>query len=162
MNKGKIQKLEYIVEKVKKLKRQGKKIVTTNGSFDIMHVGHVRSLQESKQQGDILIVGVNSDSSVRAYKSKDRPIIPEDQRAEMLAALECVDYVFIFQETDPIKFINAIKPDTHTNSSDYGQDCIEAEAVRENGGKLYLLKKYDGISSTNIMKKIEKTASHHS
>lgn len=134
----------------------GKIVVTTNGSYDIIHAGHARSLQESKDQGEILIVGLNSDSSIKQYKSKDRPIIPQDQRAEMIAALECVDYVFLFDETNPINFINQLKPDIHTNSVDYGKDCIEADAVKENGGKLYLLQKYDDISTSQIIEKILK------
>ncbi len=133
---------------------EGKIVVTTNGSYDIVHAGHVRSLEESRAQGDILIVGVNSDASVKAYKSPDRPIIPQTYRAEMLAALACVDYVFIFDELNPIAFIHELAPDVHTNSIDYGENCIERDAVLEHGGRLHLLKKYEGISTTAIIEKI--------
>lgn len=153
MNK-KIKSLEEIVEISNSLKKQNKVIVTTNGSYDILHAGHVWSLQDAKDQGDILIVGLNSDKSVKAYKSSDRPIIQEEYRAEMLAALECVDYVFIFDELNPINFVNKIKPNIHANSADYGEDCVEKDAVVTNGGKLYLLKKHDGISTSNIIDKI--------
>lgn len=152
----KIKTLPETVHLVKQLKKEGKTIVTNNGSYDLLHFGHVKSLQEAKQQGDVLIVGINSDSSVKKYKSKDRPIIPQTQRAEMIAALECVDYVFIFEETTPIRFINLLKPHIHTNSANYGENCIEAEAVKQNGGKLYLLQKYESISTSEIIKKILK------
>lgn len=151
---NKIKRLGEIIEIREQAKKDGKVVITTNGSYDIIHAGHIRSLEESKQQGDILIVGLNSDSSVKQYKSADRPIIPEQFRAEMVAGLECVDYVFIFDELNPIEFIKKIKPDIHTNSADYGQDCIEAPAVVENGGRLYLLKKYSGISTTEIINKV--------
>ncbi|GAG14983.1 unnamed protein product, partial [marine sediment metagenome] len=100
---NKIKTFEEIKEIAPKLKSEGKKIVTTNGSFDLLHIGHVKSLQKAKEYGDILIVGLNSDSSIKQYKSKDRPIVGQKERAEMLAALECVDYVVIFDETDPRK-----------------------------------------------------------
>lgn len=150
----KIRTLDELVTLRAELKQQGKTVVTTNGSYDIIHAGHVLSLEESKEQGDVLIVGINSDSSVQAYKSPDRPIIPEAQRAQMVAGLESVDYVFIFGETDPIAFLNELQPDVHTNSSDYGEDCIEKDTVLEHGGTLHLLKKYDGISTTEIIDKI--------
>lgn len=150
----KIVKIENLVEIIKNLKSEGKTIVTTNGTYDIIHAGHIFSLQESKSLGDVLIVGLNSDSSVKKYKSIKRPIISEIYRAEVIAALECVDYVFIFDEINPITFINLLKPDIHTNSSDYGNNCIEKDAVISNGGKLHLLKKYNGISTTEIVNKI--------
>lgn len=153
MNK-KIKKLSELLKEVKKLKRQGKAIVTNNGCYDLLHYGHVRSLQEAAKQGDILIVGINSDSSVKKYKSRLRPIIPQNARAEMIAALECVDYVFIFNETTPIEFIKKIQPDIHTNGIEYGKNCIENAAVKSCGGKLHLLKKYQSLSTTRIIKKI--------
>jgi rfaE bifunctional protein nucleotidyltransferase chain/domain len=150
----KIKTLDELLILREQVKQQGKKVVTTNGSYDIVHAGHIRSLEESKAQGDILMVGINSDSSVKQYKSPDRPIIPEQYRAEMIAGLECVDYVFIFDELNPIDFVNKLKPDVHTNSADYGEDCVEAEAVKNNGGKLYLLKKYEGYSTSLIIDKV--------
>lgn len=150
----KIKSLDEIILITENLKKQGKRIVTTNGSYDIIHSGHVKSLYESKDQGDILIVGLNSDKSIKEYKSKDRPIIGEKDRAEMIAGLGCVNYVFIFDETTPLDFLEKIKPDVHTNGADYGENCIEKPIINKNGGKLYLLKKYDGISTTKIIQKI--------
>ncbi len=150
----KINTIEQVVEITTKLKKQGKIIVTTNGSYDIIHSGHVKSLYESKKQGDVLVVGINSDNSIKKYKSKDRPIIGEKDRTETVAGLGCVDWVFIFDETTPIAFLEKIKPDIHTNGADYGEDCIERPTLEKNGGKLYLLKKYGGISTTNIIDKI--------
>src|SRR3989338_863897 len=101
-----IKELKYIVEK---LKKESKKIVTTNGVFDILHIGHIRYLQEAKKLGDILIVGVNSDSSTKKIKGPRRPLNNENDRAEALAALQCVDYLTIFSEENPIKFLEIIK-----------------------------------------------------
>lgn len=136
----KIKSLTEIATLCEHLRTEGKSIVTTNGSYDIVHAGHVRSLEESRAQGDILIVGINSDASVKAYKSPLRPIIHEQYRAEMIAAFQCVDFVFLFDELNPIAFINILKPDVHTNGIEYGENCIERDAVLSNGGKLYLLK----------------------
>src|SRR4029077_1834017 len=117
------------------LRAKGKRIVTTNGSFDILHNGHLYLLNEARQRGDVLIVGLNSDSSVRSYKGPDRPIIPERRRAEMLLAVRVCDYVQIFEETDPIAFLAEVRPDVHVNGSEYGAECIESEAVRRGGGQ---------------------------
>jgi rfaE bifunctional protein nucleotidyltransferase chain/domain len=152
--KKKIYTLEKLLPQIVKLKNRGKVIVTTNGSFDLIHYGHIFSLKESKKQGDILIVGINSDNSVKKYKSDKRPIITEKYRAKVIASIEYVDYVFIFNETNPIDFIEKIKPNIHTNSIEYGENCIEKDAVIKNGGKLYLLKKYKSISTTKIINKI--------
>jgi len=154
MSGSKIKSLDELIEIREKLREEKKTVVTTNGSFDILHAGHVRSLRESKSQGDVLIVGINSDKSVKVYKSPDRPIVPEEQRAEMVAALQCVDYVFMFNELNPIAFIEKIRPDVHANGADYGENCVEKEAVLKNGGRLHLLKKYDEISTSGIIKKI--------
>ena len=99
----KIQTREELREIVRQLKRQGKKIVHTNGSYDIIHIGHLNTLKKAKELGDILIVSINSDDSIRKFKGKDRPIMHEDERAELLAAIECVDYVVIFPEDDILK-----------------------------------------------------------
>lgn len=151
---NKIKSLQELMKLREQCRVDGKKVVTTNGSFDIVHVGHLRALEESKQQGDVLIVGINSDLSVKAYKSADRPIIAELNRAELIAGLECVDYVFIFDELDPVDFINVLKPDVHTNSAEYGENCVEAAAVKVNGGRLHLIGKKDSISTTEIINKI--------
>src|SRR5204862_2624113 len=111
------------------LKAGGKRIVTLNGSFDLLHVGHLHILREAKRQGDVLIVGLNSDASVRGYKGPARPIIPRAERARMLLALRAVDYVHIFDEAVPMPFLEQVKPNVHVNGSEYGKDCIEAPTV---------------------------------
>jgi rfaE bifunctional protein nucleotidyltransferase chain/domain len=152
---GKVVTQEELKGIVAQLKSQGKKIVTTNGSFDILHVGHVRALQLTRALGDVLIIGVNSDSSVKQYKSDQRPIIPQDDRAEMLAALACVDYVTIFTETDPRNFLELVKPNVHCKSGDYdAEKMIETPVVRKNGGEVKIIPFVPGKSTTAIVKKI--------
>jgi len=153
---------EELKELVKELREQGKTIVTTNGSFDLMHIGHVKFLQEAKEQGDVLIIGLNSDSSVKEWKKKmgykdwdSRPLNKEQYRAEILAALECVDYVTVFDEIDPIRLLETIKPDVHCNGEDYGEDCIEAETVKKNGGRIHIIKNFEGFSTSELIKKVK-------
>lgn len=142
---------------IRKARGQGKKIVTTNGCFDVLHVGHIRYLQQAKQQGDILIVAINSDDSVRAIKGDKRPLVPENERAEMLAALECVDYVTIFPELDPIQLLKEIPPDIHVKGGDYRLDqVIEREAVESLGGEVRLLPGAKGKSTSNLIELIVK------
>ncbi|MBS3109610.1 adenylyltransferase/cytidyltransferase family protein [Candidatus Woesearchaeota archaeon] len=137
------------------LRAKGKKIVTCNGSFDLMHIGHITFLQEAKARGDALIVGVNSNSSVKQYKSKDKPIIDEKHRMESLAALECVDYVVLMDEKEiAVPLINLARPDVHANGEEYGKDCVEAKAIKAIGGKLYLVKKVPGFSTTELIDRI--------
>jgi rfaE bifunctional protein nucleotidyltransferase chain/domain len=131
------------------------KIVTTNGAFDILHSGHLYSLEEAKKQGDILIVGLNSDKSVKEYKSKNRPIISENERAKMLAGLKCVNFIVIFDETNPIDFLSHIRPDVHVKSKE-GYKGIEKDVVEGNGGKLFLIEDKPGLfSTTKIIEKIK-------
>tara|TARA_Y100000310_G_C20576714_1_gene760790 strand:- start:106 stop:600 length:495 start_codon:yes stop_codon:yes gene_type:complete len=157
--KNKIKTREEIGKICEKLK--GKKIVSTNGSFDLFHYGHVLYLQEAKKQGDILIVGINSDESVRQWKKHigyedwdKRPINNQKIRSETLAALECVDYVAIFNETDCLKFVESVKPNVHVNGSEYGENCIEAPTVKKYGGKIHIIKIVDGFSTSGLIKKI--------
>ena len=139
----------------KELKQQGKKIVTCNGCFDILHVGHIKFLTEAKQQGDILIVGLNSDKSVKENKGPERPINNENDRATVLAALEAVDYVIIFNEKTPIKLLEIIKPDIHCNGEEYGEECIEAPTVKRFGGKIHIIKLKGEFSTTSLIKRIK-------
>ena len=133
-------------------RNRGMKIVTTNGCFDMLHVGHIRYLQEAKEQGDILIVAINSDDSVRAIKDSKRPLVPENERAEILAALECVDYVMIFPELNPIQFLKELRPDIHVKGGDYNLDqVIERETVESLGGELRLLTGAPGKSTSNLI-----------
>ena len=150
--KNKIKTRQEIVAVLKRLK--GKKIVTCNGSFDILHIGHIKFLEEANEQGDILIVGLNSDSSIKKYKDPKRPVNKEQYRAELVAALEMVDYVTIFDETTPIQLLEVIKPDVHCNGEEYGEECIEAETVRKNGGRIHLIKKFGDFSTTEIIRRI--------
>ncbi|MGB7217918.1 MAG: bifunctional heptose 7-phosphate kinase/heptose 1-phosphate adenyltransferase [Vicinamibacterales bacterium] len=133
------------------LKAKHKRIVTVNGSFDLLHSGHLHILNEARQQGDVLIVGLNSDASVRGYKGPGRPMVPERRRAEMLLALRMVDYVHIFDEADPIAFLREIRPDVHVNGSEYGENCIEADTVRRGGGTIHIVGRIPGLSTSNLI-----------
>ena len=134
------------------LKAEGKKIVFTNGCFDILHVGHVRYLNEAKALGDILILGLNSDSSVKSLKGSNRPINNESDRAEVLSALKAIDYVVIFDEKTAENIVGEVKPDIYAKGGDYSIDTLpEAKIVAEHGGKTVLLQLVNGKSSTNII-----------
>ena len=130
--------------------------MTTNGAFDLLHIGHVRNLQIAKSAGDILIVGVNSDRSVRTHKDKTRPIVPEMERAEVIAALEAVDYVFIFSAPDPIPWLKKIKPNVHAKGADRTIDqMVESSVVKKHGGKILRVPYLKGHSTSNIIKRIK-------
>jgi rfaE bifunctional protein nucleotidyltransferase chain/domain len=134
---------------------QGKKIVFTNGVFDLLHLGHVRYLKKARQLGDVLIVGVNSDRSVRKIKGNKRPLIPEKERAEIVASLEAVDYVVIFNEETPINLIKKIKPSFQVKGGDYKKKNLpEEKVVKELGGKVVLVEMEKGKSTSSIIKKI--------
>lgn len=145
-----------LVNIVNDLKKQGKKIVTTNGAFDLFHIGQKIALEESKLLGDILVVGINSDSSVREYKSELRPIINERERAEIVAALACVDFVHIFDERDPVTFLKTVHPNIYTKGGDYTMEQnIQADFVRENVEKIVIIPGRVQ-STTDIIEKILK------
>ncbi len=151
----KIKTISELKKIVAELKAKGKKIVTTNGVFDIVHIGHIRYLQQAKKLGDILIVAINSDSSTKKLKGPKRPLNNENDRAEALAALECVDYVTIFNEENPIKILGVIKPNIHAKGGDYDiSRIIEKDAVEKNNGKVVLIPKARGYSTTDFIKKI--------
>ena len=145
------------------LRSQGKRIVTTNGAFDIVHIGHIRFLQFCKSNGDILIVGVNTDSSLKQFKGDKRPIIPEQERAELIASLSCVDYVHIFSERTPEAWLDVVKPSVHVKAGDYTLDrnketpknkIWERDVVEKNGGHCLLAPLVQGRSTTGIIEKI--------
>jgi len=140
------------------VRAKGKKIVTLNGTFDVLHAGHLHILNEARRQGDVLIVGLNSDSSVRANKGLDRPFIGQDERAQMLLALRVVDYVHIFDETVPMAFLEQVRPDVHVNGSEYGADCIEAPTVRAGGGRIHVVTRLPGLSTSSLVATIERHA----
>ncbi len=158
--KAKIKTLDKILEITKRPKEKGKTIVTTNGSFDVFTAGHAFFLQEAKRQGDVLIVGVNTDRGVKAWKRhigrKDwgkRPLNNEKDRAMVIASQQSVDYVFLFDELTPNEFLERIKPDVHVNGSEYGENCVEAETVKKYG-KLVLVPNYGEISTSKLIEKI--------
>lgn len=146
---------ETLGERIEALRKQGKSIVTTNGCFDILHVGHVRILKQAKALGDVLVVGINSDASVRDLKGPERPINNQDDRAELLASLECVDVVSIFTEGTPVEFIKVVKPDIHVKGADYKpQDLEETPVVESLGGKVEILPLVPQKSTTSLVQKI--------
>ncbi len=150
----KIVPMDRIASVVEQERSRGNSIVTYNGSFDLLHAGHVRSIWEASRQGDVLVIGLNSDESIRSYKGKERPIVPEQERAEMLAALEFVDYVVIFNEMTPLRLLELIRPDIHCNGPDWGCDCIERLVLDGYGGKLHILEWSPGRSTTALVDKI--------
>ena len=131
MNRKKLKTQNEIVQIARKLKERGKKVVALSGSFDILHSGHIQSLKEAKTQGDILIVLLNSDKSIKEYKGPARPINPQKERALVLAALEPVDYIVLFNEITPKKILEKIKPNIFCQGGDWGKDCIKRETVEK-------------------------------
>lgn len=146
---------QHIEGKVAFLRAQNGTIATLNGSFDLLHAGHLFIISEASKQADYLIVALNSDASIQQYKSPDRPIVPLLYRLEMMAALEFVDYVTWFDETDPRTLLAKIKPDVHVNGAEYGDQCIEAETVRKGGGRLHLVKRIPSLATSTLIEKIK-------
>lgn len=139
-------------------KRKGKKVVFTNGCFDLLHVGHVRYLQEARGLGDFLVLGLNSDASVSKLKGPERPVQVQDDRAEILAALECISWVTIFDEPTPLNLIETIKPDILVKGGDWPvEKIVGADFVLKNGGEVKSLPFHKGRSTTGIIDKILKT-----
>lgn len=151
---------EHLLSKLAEKRAQGKRIVFTNGCFDLMHIGHTRYLQAARALGDILVVGVNSDASVRTLdKASDRPIVPEAQRAEMLAALGCVDFVIMFDESDPLQLITDVQPDILVKGGDWAIDRIVGrEIVEARGGVVKTIPLVPGLSTTGLLQRIRSTA----
>lgn len=155
---GDFVKRENIRAIVKKIQDSGKTVVTTNGCFDILHVGHVRYLQKTKTFADYSIVLLNSDKSVKLIKGEGRPINNENDRAEILCALACVDYVVLFDESSPRDLIAEIKPDVHTKGADYSIDTLpEADVIIKNGGRIEFIEFVEGKSTTNTINMINKS-----
>ena len=158
MRHSKVVTLSEAVRIAETLKKSKKNIVTTNGCFDILHVGHVRSLVMAKELGDVLMVGINSDASVRANKGATRPIVPDKERAELIAALEVVDYVFIFGSKTPTSWLSKIKPAVHVKGSDRNREEIpERRVIEKHGGKLVLIPHTGKHSTSGIIEKIMKS-----
>ena len=155
MSAGKIKTLEEILDLRTRLRQSGKKLVFTNGCFDILHVGHVRCLHQARSMGDVLVVGLNSDASVRAIKGNPRPVVPESERAEILAALACVDYVFIFADETPRRVIDAIVPDVLAKGADWDiSDIVGRDTVEACGGVVRNMPLVEGCSTTEIIRKV--------
>lgn len=145
------------IEIINRIKAERKKIVFTNGCFDLLHVGHIRYLAQAKKLGDFLIIGLNSDSSVKELKGEDRPINSFEDRATLLSAIESVDSVIMFEEQTPENLIKDIVPDILVKGGDYNiEDIVGYQTVMQNGGQVKTLSFYDGYSSTNYINKIKK------
>lgn len=150
---SRIQNLEEAVEIVRRWKQEGRKVVFTNGCFDILHAGHVHCLERAKSFGDRLVVGLNSDESVRRLKGKNRPVMNQNDRARILGALECVDLVVIFDEDTPLELIRAVKPAVLVKGGDYRpEDVVGREVVEEYGGRVEIVSVMDGKSTTGILR----------
>ena len=155
--KEKIKERKELLRIIKNLKAKGKRIVFTNGCFDLLHLGHVRYLEEAKALGDVLVVGVNSDSSVRKLKGSKRPILPEKERTEILSGLGCVDYITTFSEADPLKLITSLKPNLLVKGGDWAREQIVGrEVVERSGGEVVIIPFVKGASTSNVIDTILK------
>lgn len=164
MTKTKIKKLEEIIKITRRARSLGKKVVTTSGCFDLLHLGHVRYLERAKSLGDILIVGVNSDKSVKRNKGPRRPLVPQKERAELLVALKPVDFVFIFDEETPARWIQKIKPTIFAKGRDYTVNEIRGvigDVVEKNGGRIVLVPEIKGRSTTELIRKISRLGKNY-
>ena len=147
---------ENIENLVKDLRQNNKTIVMTNGCFDIIHVGHVRYLQKTKSLADVLILALNSDKSIREIKGEGRPINNENDRAEVLSALECVDYIVLFDENSPAELLKTVKPDVYAKGADYTLETLpETNVVQSFGGRIEFIDFVAGKSTSNLIQKIK-------
>ena len=150
--KGKIKTREELQRLIHNLKRSGKRIVFTNGCFDILHVGHVRYLEQARSLGDVLVVGINSDRSVRGLKGPRRPILPVEERGEILSGLGCTDYITVFDEPTPFELISLLQPDVLVKGGDWTpEQVVGREVVEGSGGRVVILPFVEGSSTTNII-----------
>jgi D-beta-D-heptose 7-phosphate kinase/D-beta-D-heptose 1-phosphate adenosyltransferase len=155
--KQKIKERKELTRIIKALKAKGKRIVFTNGCFDLLHIGHVRYLEKARGLGDILVVGVNSDSSVQKIKGSRRPLLPEEERTEILSGLGCVDYLTIFNEIDPLKLITSLHPDVLVKGGDWTkEEIVGREVVERLGGKVVIIPFVQGASTSNLIETILK------
>jgi len=160
MIKSKIKTLPALTKIIARLKIAKQKIVFTNGCFDIIHRGHVNYLQTAKKKGDILVVAINSDASIKRIKGSSRPINPQLDRSEIIAALESVDYITIFNQSTPLEVIKKIKPDVLVKGADWkASDIVGADILKQYGGKIAREKFLDGYSTTKLIEKIAKAKS---
>ena len=161
MQGTKITSLSSLKRKIERLKQNGKRIVFTNGCFDILHYGHTKYLQDAKTKGDYLVVAVNSDSSIKKIKAKNRPVVGQTDRLRVVAALGCVDFVILFNEDDPLKLIKSLKPDILVKGSDWSKKrIVGADFVESYGGKVLTVNLVKGRSTSSIIKKITRLFGH--
>jgi D-beta-D-heptose 7-phosphate kinase/D-beta-D-heptose 1-phosphate adenosyltransferase len=147
--------LEPLCRQLENRRRVGQRVAFTNGCFDVLHAGHVQYLQDARAQADVLVVGLNSDASVRALKGKDRPIHSAEARATVLAGLQAVDYVVLFEEATPQALIEALRPDVLVKGSDYRkEDVVGADFVESYGGRVYLAPVREGFSTTKVIERL--------
>jgi rfaE bifunctional protein nucleotidyltransferase chain/domain len=152
---GKFKTLDELIKIAAQARRNGKSVVFTNGCFDLLHRGHVHVLRQAKAAGDLLIVAINSDQSVKAIKGPSRPVAAEMDRLELIAAMEMVDYVILFDEPDPSKLITAIKPNVLAKGGDWGADgVIGADIVEREGGRVVLVPYLKGYSTSEMIERI--------
>ena len=155
--KKKVKEKEELWRSLREVKAKGKRIVFTNGCFDLLHIGHLRYLEKAKTLGDILVVGVNSDSSVQRLKGPERPILPLEERMELLSGLECVDYVISFDESTPLELISFLKPHILVKGGDWSKETIVGKEVVEGlGGEVVVLPFVEGNSTSNLIETILK------
>ena len=155
---NKIVSLDILKHKIKE--KSDPRVVFTNGCFDLVHVGHVRLLRQARSRGDLLVVGLNSDSSVHLIKGEGRPLVPEAERAEVLAALECVDYVVLFDDPDPRRLVQAIRPQVLVKGADWGEgEIIGSDEVHSWGGEVHRVALVEGTSTSTLIEKIQRMKS---
>ncbi len=155
--KQKIKEKKDLTKIIKNLKAKGKRIIFTNGCFDLLHVGHVRYLEEAKALGEVLVIGVNSDASVREIKGPERPILPVEERVEILSSLECVDYVTVFDEADPLLLITSLLPNVLVKGGDWTKEqIVGGEMVEKSGGEVVIIPFVQGVSTSNLIETILK------
>ena len=153
--RSKLKTLSEVAEIAAQARQQGQSVVFTNGCFDLLHRGHVHILREARASGDLLIVGINSDTSVRSIKGPLRPILPQTDRIELIAAMEMVDYVVLFDEPDPYRVIAAIKPNVLAKGGDWSAEkIVGADIVEQNGGRVAVIPYLPGFSTTEIIERI--------
>ncbi len=155
---GRVLRLDELTERVDELKRQGRTVAFANGHFDVLHVGHLRYLRSAREQGDVLIVAINGDKSVERLKGPGRPIVPALERAELLAALEPVDFVVVFEGDSPAELLSRLRPDVHCKGTDYGspEKVPEYEVVRAYGGTTVLVGDPKDHSTTDLIGAIKR------
>lgn len=156
---NKLKRLDELIKVVEGLKKKGKKIVFTNGCFDLLHLGHIRYLREAKRLGDILIVGLNSDNSVRSLKGRERPLVKEKDRTEILSALEVVDYIVVFNELTPKNLIDRVTPHILVKGGDWKkEEVVGRDTVEAHGGEVVIISEVKGYSTSALINKIQRAS----